>query len=299
MFRAGLGAAVAGIMAVTGAQLPAVAASRAAAPRAVPASRSAAGRPLLLINGDRLLVTPTPRGGQAITLLRSAGDGLLSLKPGRVREEIPADALAYLGRGLDPSLFSVAALQRAESGGRLPVQLTFAGRRPELPGVTITRSAARSADGYLTATSAGRFGAAVARQVREDHARASYGTDGLFGGEVQIALAGTARATPSRPAFRMHTLTVTGSNPPGKADNGDLVLVFDAGNPEAFGDGLENFNVFYHGVAKYSVPAGHYWVVGDFLDFSRTGASERLAISPQFTVGRHTVVHVAERAANS
>ena len=58
--------------------------------------------------------TPASRGGQAITLLRSAGEGLLSLKLGSVREEIPADALPYLGRGLDPSLFSVAALQRAE-----------------------------------------------------------------------------------------------------------------------------------------------------------------------------------------
>ncbi len=153
--------------------------------------------------------------------LRSAGDGL---QLGRVREEIPADALPYLGRGLDPSLFSVAALQRAESGGRLPVQLAFTGRRPALPGVTITRSGPRSADGYLTAASAIRFGAALARQVRADHARASYGADGLFGGGVQIALAGTARQAPARPAFRMHTLTVTGSNLSGQADNGDEVF---------------------------------------------------------------------------
>jgi hypothetical protein len=193
----------------------------------------------------------------------------------------------------------VAALQRAESGGRLPVQLAFTGRRPALPGVTITRSGPRSADGYLTAASAIRFGAALARQVRADHARASYGADGLFGGGVQIALAGTARQAPARPAFRMHTLTVTGSNLSGQADNGDEVFVFNAGNPAAFGDGFENLNVFYHGIAKYSVPAGQDWALGDFLNFSSRGLSERLVILPQFTVGSHTVVRVAERAASS
>ena len=97
----------------------------------------------------------------------------------------------------------------------------------------------------------------------------------------------------------MHTLTVAGSDLSGHADNGDMVWVFDAGNPGAFDDGLENLNVFYHGVAKYSVPAGHFWAVGDFFTFSRTSASERLAILPQFTIGRHTVVHLSERAANS
>ena len=217
---AGLGATAAAILAVTGAQLPAVAASRAAAASgaagsaaapvsraaeapasrlaAALASRPAAARPLLLINGIRLMSTPAPRGGQAIMLLRSAGDGLLSLKLGSVREEIPADALPYLGRGLDPSLFSVAALQRAEAGGRLPVRVAFAGRRPALPGVTITRAGAGSADGYLTGASARTFGAALARQVRRDHARASYGADGLFGGRVRIGLAGAAPVAPAR-----------------------------------------------------------------------------------------------------
>ncbi len=97
----------------------------------------------------------------------------------------------------------------------------------------------------------------------------------------------------------MHTLTVTGSTLSGKPDNGDDVVVFDAGNPAAFGDGYENFNVFYHGVAKYSVPAGRYWAFGDFLNFSSNGLSERLVILPQFTVGPHTVVRIPERAATS
>ena len=48
--------------------------------------------------------------------------------------EIPTAALPYLGRGLSPSLFRVSALEKAESGGRLPVEVTFSGRRPAIPG---------------------------------------------------------------------------------------------------------------------------------------------------------------------
>jgi hypothetical protein len=54
--------------------------------------------------------------------------------------EIPADALPYLGRGLSPSLFRVTSLLDAESDGRLPVQVSYHGPVPEVPGVTITRS---------------------------------------------------------------------------------------------------------------------------------------------------------------
>ncbi len=47
---------------------------------------------------------------------------------------VPADALPYLGRGLDPGLFDIASLLRDQAGGRLPVEVRYAGRVPSLPG---------------------------------------------------------------------------------------------------------------------------------------------------------------------
>ena len=301
-----LATATASAIVVSAVALPALAAGQQPG-RA--ASHDAAARPgaaaairrVLLINGDRLVLRSAPGGGRAVGVLSGPGaTSLLSLHLGRLTEEIPAAALPYLGRGLDPSLFDLGALQRAEVGGRLPVRVRFAGRRPALPGVTITRSGPGSAEGYLTASSARVFGAALERQFRADHARASYGADGLFARGVDIALAGAPLSAPQRPAFPMHTLTVTASNLRGKPDNGDDVVVINADDWQTFGDGNENYNFFYHGAARYSVPAGHYWAIGDFVNFTRTSASERLVVLPQFTVkGKSTTVHLAERTASS
>ncbi len=113
--------------------------------------------------------------------------------------EIPTAALPYLGRGLSPSLFQLSALEKAESGGRLPVEVAFSGRRPAIPGLTITRSGAGRAAGYLTAASAREFGAALCASTPPTTPRGRYGTDGLFGHGVSITLAGS-RAGPGRPA---------------------------------------------------------------------------------------------------
>src|SRR5262249_56331272 len=58
---------------------------------------------------------------------------------------------------------------------------------------------------------------------------------------------------------------------------------------------------FYHGVAKFSVPAGHYWAVGIFgrLGFPYSTSATRLVVLPQVTVAANTTVHLAEQAANS
>jgi hypothetical protein len=301
------GLAVGALLAGSGTLAPALAAgaapaptAAAALPAAAAAGRAGASRPLLLINGTQLVTRRTAGSGFAISLLSGAGDGIISVKLGGLTDEIPADALPYLGRGLDPSLFNLTALQRAEKGGRLPVRVRFQGRMPGLPGVKITHTAGGTADGYLTASSAREFGAALARQLRADHARASYGTDGLFGNGVDIALAGAVPAAPIvHPDFVMHTLTVDGTNLSGGRDNGDLVFVFNAANWANFGDPIESNSVFYHGAAKFSVPAGTYWAIGDFLNFTRTSGSERLDILPQFTVKRNGTVHLAERAASS
>ncbi len=272
-----------------------------AAPRPAAAGTTAAARPVLLINGDQLVVRKTPGGGQAIALLAAPGSGPLSgLNLGQQVETIPADAQPYLGQGLDPSLFDLSSLQRAETGGELPVQVTFGGRRPALPGVTITRWGRGTASGYLTASSARIFGTALERQARADYARSSYGTDGLFSGGVEIALAGIAgQKTGARPNFAMHALTVTGTNLQGKpATGGSSLTVINAGDWRKFGDPDEVYSTFYHGTAKYSVPAGTYWAIADFANSTFT--SQRIVVKPQFTVtGKTTTVHLSERAASS
>ena len=147
---AGVAATAATVLLATGAPGAASATTAgAAAARAAGASlrsasataaRPAAARSLVLINGDRLLIRTTPRGGRVIALSPAPGAGpLSSLNLGQRSETIPADAQPYLGHGLDASLFDLSSLQRAETGGNLPVRVTFAGRRPALPGVRITR----------------------------------------------------------------------------------------------------------------------------------------------------------------
>jgi hypothetical protein len=91
-------------------------------------------RPVLLMTGARLAVQAGP-GGRPVTVLipppspvPAGRMALLTMgRPGHL-SEVPVDALPFLGRGLDPGLFSVAALQRAEHEGRLPVRITYRGR---------------------------------------------------------------------------------------------------------------------------------------------------------------------------
>jgi hypothetical protein len=216
---------------------------------------------VMLINGDRLRVEQGPDGRTAVAEM-SGHDGLFTLSVGGVTEEIPGDALPYLGHGLARSLFNVALLRRAEAHGRLPVRVTFHGARPVLPGVIVTSWGNGSAEGYLTTGSAGTFGAALTRQARLDQASGRYGTDGLFAGNTTIALAG-ARPAPARPAIRSagpkYTVTVTGTNLSGKPDSGDELILIDAENVN------NNYSAtFNDGSAEFSVPASTYWVIAGF-----------------------------------
>jgi hypothetical protein len=294
-----LAAGAATAVAVAVIALPAAANSAAGAAGASAGTVLQKSTAITLINGDRLAVRTSPVGGPQVAVRKAGGtDSLLSLRLGGTTYEIPAVALPYIGRGLDPSLFSLTNLQREEKSGRLPVTVSYAAARPRLPGVTITRSGRGSASGYLTAASAKVFGAALARQFETDHARASYGQAGLFAGGVGISLAGVpATSTPVRPSYQMHTLTMAGSNLKGQPDTGGLILVINAANPEIFGGFIDGVNFFYKGVAKFSVPAGTYWAIGDFISGNFKG--ERLTVLPQFTVKNATTVHVNERAASS
>jgi hypothetical protein len=274
-------------------------ASAAAAPGPATAQSQ---RTITLINGDHVVVTRS--GGVQSDAVTPAGSGvnqaLLRLDLGGQVYEIPADAVPYLGRGLSPSLFEVSSLLAAEARGRLPVQLSYQGQLRRLPGVTITGSGDGTARGYLTASSAAAFGAALARQMAADHARGSYGSDGMFASGVSIGLPGQATAAPVRPDYPMHTLTVTATDLSGQPDTGDSIEVLSADGLTRFGLNLEaSFSSFYHGVAKYSVPAGPYMATA-FFDVMSGGkvTGFRTVVLPQFTVAGNTTIALPESSAS-
>jgi hypothetical protein len=281
-----------------------VAASTAAAAASPAAARGSAARGVLLVNGDRLAVGAT--GGPARVLpgaANSLAGALLALGTGPDGQVVPRVAVPYEGRGLDPALFKVSSLLAAEAGGRLPVTVSYRGRAPSLPGVHLTGGSGGLARGYLTVSGARAFGKALAGQFLADHARGSYGQDGMFANGVSVSLAGSpagaaraALAPRHSPGFRMHTLTITATDATGQPDTGDDVLVMSADNAILSpGD-----NLFDNGVTKFSVPAGHYWAIADFFVFPRQGLpSERLDVVPQFTVSRDTTLVMSAQAANS
>jgi hypothetical protein len=274
-----------------------------AAPLVTRAAAPVSARTAILINGDQLVVTsaggpehglvvPPPGGGLA--------DPLMTISLGGQAYEIPAAALPYLGRGLDPSLFDVTALLRQETDRRIPLRIGYAGRPPALPGVTVTSSGGGIARGYLTASSARAFGAALARQFAADQARSSYGTDGMFAGGVSVSLPGAAPPPAVRPDQALDTLTVTASNLAGQPDNGGTVTVINVDN-NALNTNLQQLQkVFANGSATFSEPAGHYCAVATFFEWTGNKITGmRAVILPQFTVSGDTSVHVAERSASS
>ncbi len=261
-------------------------------------------RSVFLVTGELVSAGTNGRAGASLMIGgpgRDAGAAgpLRTLTQGGTTEVLPVLAAPYLGQELAPALFEPKALAAAESAGRLPVRITYSAVLPALPGVTITSSGRGTAKGYLTAAGARRFGSAVARQYAADHARASYGQDGILDG-IDITLAGTPTPPVPRPAFRMHTVIVSGTDLSGHPDTGDVIDLFNVDDSVRFGLSIfPDDNFFFHGTARFSVPAGHYYAVADFCC---NRSAEHVVILPQFTVSpsaRPTTVHVTERSATS
>ncbi len=309
LVRPAAGACATGVLAAL-ATMSAAPPATAAPGRVTPAPASAR---LFTLNGSWVLASRSPDGRTVGRVLPAPGgspvQSLMTLTVGASSYAFPAAALPYLGRGLSPDLFQLGALLRTERAGKLPVRLSYRGRRvPAVPGVTVTHASAGTAEGYLTQASAVRFGSALARQDRAGQAGGRYGADGLFARGTSISLAGepgtgraaTAPATASKTPKQL--LKVTASNLAGKPDNGDAVLVANADNSNIFGQN-PNLSVqhFSDGVVTYHVPAGPYWAIGIFGGTLTHDAQyyHRLAVLPQFSVTKSTTVHIAERTANS
>jgi hypothetical protein len=268
-------------------------------------NQKAQPKSILLLNGDRMIIDGKSSNFElagsgfaaAVTELRLAG-----------REyAVPDVALPFLGHGLDLSLFDIAALP---AGGTLGVRITYSGAAPRLPGVTISRAAGGVATGYLTAAGAATFAAALARQFAADHGRASYGTDGLFAGGVWISAADgavpasaakAAGQTPTSPRFPMHTVTVRGQTVAGRPDTGDLVFLYNATNNAIYGDPYEDPSAFYHGIAKFSVPAGQYWAFAWFTTLDKKGnaTSLRTVLEPRIIINGTATITMRARSATS
>ncbi|HET7013329.1 MAG TPA: hypothetical protein VFI65_05445 [Streptosporangiaceae bacterium] len=255
---------------------------------------------VLMINGDQLIVRHRPAGEISSIDPAPHGGAVLTLHLAGTTYDVPADAMPYLGHGLDPNLFNRKLLERLETGGKLAVTISYRGQRPSLPGIHVRHWGGTTATGVLTASSAGAFGAALFRQYLFQHATGNYRGGGLFGDGVNVALAGAPATGTARPQFPMHTLTVTGTNIKGKADNGDGVIVINVDNPARFGDPGETLSDFFHGTSKFSVPSGHYWAIADFTTPVGNGdIAQRLVVNRQFTVSGNTRLHLAARSATS
>jgi hypothetical protein len=232
----------------------------------------------LLITGDQI-VRREVAGRPADTVLPATESGLgrvlVHLNLGRRSYEIPAAALPYLGRGLDWSLFDVDAVLKAQRDGQLSVRT--AGR-----GQTVDVAAAKD------------FGAELVRRYLDDRTRGAFGEF-----TPAVSLPDTQPMTVT-PRSVMRTLTVTANGPDGKPDTGDTAIVYNTDDGNLF-DSNEFANPFYQGVAKFSVPEGHYSVLGLFFETDADGnvTAVRYSAQPELTVSTDTSVKVDAQRANS
>ncbi len=259
-----LAGVVAGAMA---AALPAAASADApSTPSAVSATPLAGttARTVTLVTGQQ--ITVVQRGtGPASYRLRPSGrgdDGVVSLQLGVDRDHyaVPVDALPFLGKGLDASLFDVTALARngTADAARVPVTLAFAaGARPAAPpGVTLTSVEGASARGYLDPGAGTAFARALRARIGADVAAGRRpGSTPLFGGLASMAVTGTAAPRTVAPHYPMHVLQIHATDALG-APGEPYVFAMDNDSITR-----EAANVpMADGLGRIAVPAGDYTV---------------------------------------
>ena len=182
---------------------------------------------------------------------------------------IPASAMAYLGRTLDPQLFDVTAMQRAGYGDRIPLAITFKpGTKPSLPGVTFTKIGASTARAYVTQDSARTFGAALADQAITDSLAGWPATDALFGSVTGIAPVFPAPGGVT-PDFPQSTLIIDGISKTGGPMRFAFGVLFNAEDGRKFG----GFVLMVNGQARASVPLGTYTALLDDFAFDADGSA--------------------------
>lgn len=255
-----------------------------AQPPASPSASPSATRRVLLVTGDVVLLAPGPLGDQSIARIVPAHpDGPAGMfrcfeQDGHIYV-VPVSALPYLGTKVDASLFDVSA--NRSSADRVTVSITSHG--------TTTRDT-------LTPTSARAFGAALARQWQADHDAPTHRT-GLFATLDRIGTSAPASVPgPSGPAvarFPMRTLTIRAHDIEGRPDNGDLVEIVNVDDKRID----SAYAVFRYGVAKFSLPTGHYMADLDFLA-KYPDLTVREVVRPQFSVTADRTIVMDARTAD-
>ena len=226
-----------------------------------------------LLTGERVVLGTATNGTPTVQLVRATthGPGAVDkiVRLGNDTYVIPASAMAYFGKNLDPALFDVTALAAAGFGRRIPLVIKYeAGRKPALPGVTITSARGGVAHGYVTRSSAKDFGAALARKAIADSAAGFPSSKTLFGSVTAIS-PDMAPPTTVTPDFPMSTLIIDGiskTGAPMRLGFGFLMNMDD-------GRKFAGFVVMYHGQARASVPVGTYAAVFDDVRFSTDGSA--------------------------
>jgi len=225
-----------------------------------------------LITGDRVTVRTAPDGRDTFDVLPAAAKGmaraLVHLRLGGRDYEVPGTALPYLGRGLDLSLFDVKALL---AGG----QVAAAKNVPD-------------------------FGAALAKQFKEDNARGHFGGQGIFAGGATYSLSGAKQQPKAQPRSVMRTVSLDATDIGGKPADTGIAFLYNTDDGNIL-DGGENYNYFAGGTAKFSAPDGNYSALGVFWTADADGnfTELRLSAQPDFAVQADTTVRVDAKRADS
>jgi hypothetical protein len=126
-------------------------------------------------------------------------------------------------------------------------------------------------------------------------------------GSRALALPGLGSSAPAagRPARLSgagDTVTVIGTTITGQpAGQYGQVFLFNASDSAKFDNPAQSVQGFTNGVARFTVPAGQYWALGEFIEPLPKQQSfvVYLDVLPQFKVGGNTTIHLTAKAATS
>ncbi|MCR6483758.1 hypothetical protein M8542_13110 [Amycolatopsis sp. OK19-0408] len=234
------------------------------------AAAAAAPEGVTLPTGERIAVRTTADGRFLYDVRPAAEKGmaraLVHLRLGDRDYEVPATALPYLGRGLDLGLFDVKALL---AGAAAPVDPA-------------------------------RFGAALAKQFKEDNAKGRFGGQGLFAGGKTFALSGTPARRAAQPRSVMRTVSVDATDIAGRPADTGVAFLYNTDDGNLL-DPNESLNYFAGGTAKFSAPDGNYSALGLFWTADADGnpTEVRFSAQPEFAVKADKTVRVDASRASS
>ena len=252
-----------------------------------------------LVTGDRVAVQTDAQGRQRVMTTAAAGGhgAYTTVRQNGDLYVFPKAALPYLGVSLDRSLFDVSALIRDGSGSRVPVRVSFAAGAPQTaPGLTVTGSPnATTKDGYVAATDAAAFGAALTAQARHDIRAGAPANRQLFGGVTAIRYAGRGPGPVIQPNFPMFTLRINVLGLNGEPADFAFLDVINTDDGRKF----LGFPVAVNGEARISVPVGHYSALLEADDVDADGNFVPHVVINDFEVTAASTITMDARGATA